>query len=275
MKNIIYISDFFIDEILGGPELSDDVVIRYIEDKCSNLKTVKSQTFDPTIHKADTFIISNFAGLQQSTKDWFVTSKSKYVIIERDQKYVARRNTAMYNDFIAPESEVVNKEFYTSAYKVFCLTNHSAEILLKHIDLKNVIVLGCTQFSKQQFELIRSNMGKDKIDKFAIVSGKRSNKAIQHCELNKLEYDIIPPMSHKDLLSKLSEYKGIVFFSHAVETCCRLLIEARIFEMKIITDNKNGCTYEKWFKELKGEKLVNFLENKVKETLDTIHKEIQ
>ena len=29
MKNIIYISDFFIDNVLGGAELSDDVVINF------------------------------------------------------------------------------------------------------------------------------------------------------------------------------------------------------------------------------------------------------
>jgi hypothetical protein len=275
MKDIIYISDFFVDEILGGAELSDDVVVRYIRDKGGNLKTVKSQTFDPTIHKADTFIISNFVGLSEEIKAWFVASGARYIIIERDQKYVARRNTAMYNNFIAPKSEVVNESFYTGAHKVFCLTAHSAKILLGHIDLKNVEVLGCTQFSKYQLELVRSNVGKKKNDKFAIVSGKRSNKAIQYCELNKIEYDIIQHMKYEDLLSKLSEYKGIVFFSHAVETCCRLLVEARMFEMKIITDNRNGCTYEKWFKELKGEKLIDFLENKVKETLDIIYQEIQ
>lgn len=274
MKNIIYVSDFFVNEIIGGAELSDDVIIQYLISEGHNIKTVKSETFNPTIHKANTFIISNFAGLSENNKNWFCSSSSKYIIIERDQKYARSRNTAMYNEFIAPESEVVNKEFYRGAKKVFCLTNHSAELLLKHIDLTNVEPFGCTQFSQQQFDLLRENIGKNKKEKFAIVSGKRSNKAIQYCEINKLEYDLLNIMSHKNFIETLSQYKGIIFFSHAVETCCRLLVESRILELKIITDNRNGCTYESWFKKMKGVQLLEFLEIKVDKILQRIESEL-
>ena len=274
MKNIIYISDFFIDELLGGAELSDDTVIRFIESKGYNVKTIKSQTFNPIIHKADTFIISNFAGLSQENKNWFPSSGVKYMIIERDQKYVRSRNTVMYKDFIAPQSEVVNQTFYRGAHKVYCLTNHSADILLKHIDLKNVESFGTTQFSKSQFEVIENNIGKKKNSKFAIISGKRSNKAIQYCEVNELKFDILPSMRYEDLIETLSKYTGIVFFSHAVETCCRLLVESRMLELKIVTDNRNGCTYETWFKEKKGVELLEFLKEKVSMSLDKIKCEL-
>ncbi len=50
MKNIIYISDFFANEILGGAELSDKVLIDYLIQEGYNVKTVKSETFNPTIH---------------------------------------------------------------------------------------------------------------------------------------------------------------------------------------------------------------------------------
>ena len=168
MKNIIYISDFFVNEIIGGAELSDDVVIQFLINEGYNIKTVKSQTFNPTIHKADTFIISNFVGISSENKNWLISSGTKYIIIERDQKYVKSRNTVMYKDFIAQKSEVVNKEFYRGAHKVYCLTNHSAELLLKHIDLTNVEPFGCTHFSQQQFDLLRENIGKNKKDKFVL-----------------------------------------------------------------------------------------------------------
>ena len=211
MKNIIYISDFFASEHQGGAELSDNVVIQFLSKEGYNIKTVKSQTFNPTLHKADIFIISNFVGLSQENKNWFPSSNTKYIIIERDQKYVRSRNTAMYINFIAPKTEVVNQTFYRGAHKVYCLTNHSAEILLSHIDLTNVESFGTTQFSESQFDIIEKNIGKKKNNKFAIVSGKRSNKAIQYCEVNKLEFDILPSMSYEDLIERLSEYKGIAW----------------------------------------------------------------
>ena len=274
MKNIIYISDFFIDELFGGAELSDDTVIRFIESKGYNIKTIKSQTFNPIIHKADTFIISNFVGLSQENKNWFPSSGVKYMIIERDQKYVRSRNTVMYKDFIAPQSEVVNQTFYRGAEKVYCLTTHSANLILKHIDLINVEPLGCTQFSQEQFDHIRSTYKETKNGKWCIIPGKRSNKAIQLCETQKIPYDYLKNCKWKDLINVISEYEGIVFFSHAVETCCRLVLEARMLGLKVKTDNRVGCTYEDWFGKYKGKELIDFLETKNFEILDKIQKQL-
>lgn len=274
MKNIIYISDFFSDEVLGGAELSDKVLIDYLVKEGQNLKTVKSQKFDPTIHKADVFIISNFVGLSGVNKNWFFSSGVKYIIIERDQKYVRSRNTAMFNNFIAPDKDVVNKTFYRAAHKVFCLTNHSAELLLSHIDLTNVEPLGFTQFSQEQFDHLREVYKEGKNDKWCIIPGKRSNKAIQLCENNKMDFDYLKNYQWKELMEVMSEYKGLVFFSHAVETCCRLVAEARMLGLSVTTDNRVGCTYEGWFKKYKGLELIDYLEEKNFKILEKIKEEL-
>ena len=274
MKNIIYISDFFANEILGGAELSDKVLIDYLIQEGYNVKTVKSETFNPTIHKADTFIISNFIRLSHQNRNWFFSSRAKYVIIERDQKYVKSRNTVMYKDFIAPETEVINQTFYRGAHKVFCLTNHSADLLLKHIDLKNVEPLGCTQFSQEQFDHIRNCYQEEKNGRWCIIPGKRSNLGIQLCETQKIDFDYLKNYDWKDLIKIIAEYEGLVFFSHAVETCCRLVVEARMLGLKIKTDNRVGCTYEDWFSKYKGKELINFLESNNFIILDKIQKEL-
>ena len=273
-KSITFIADFFSDEILGGAELSDKVLIDYLVKEGHNLKTVKSQKFDPTIHKADTFIISNFARLSEQNKNWVFSSGKKYIIIERDQKYVKSRNTAMYKDFIAPKSEVVNQTFYQGAHKVFCLTNHSADLLLKHIDLTNVEPLGCTQFSQEQFDHIKNCYQEKKNGKWCIVPGKKSSLGIQLCETQKMDFDYFKNCDWKDLIKTIAEYKGLVFFSHAVETCCRLVVEARMLGLKIKTDNRVGCTYEDWFSKYKGKELINFLESNNFVILDKIQKEL-
>tara|TARA_R110001592_G_scaffold45053_4_gene144254 strand:- start:486 stop:1307 length:822 start_codon:yes stop_codon:yes gene_type:complete len=273
MKDIIYISDFFDDEIIGGAELSDGVVIKYLKEKGVNLKTVKSQTFSPNIHKADVFIISNFTGLSEESKLWFQESAT-YIIIERDQKYVDTRNTAMYDGFIAPQSKVVNKSFYSHAKKVFCLTHKQAEIMNMHLDIENIETLGCTQFSQDQFDHIRKMYKEKKDSKWCIVPGKRSNKAIQLCETQSIPYDYLKNCKWNELIETISSYQGIVFFSHAFESCCRLVLEARMLGLKVKTDNRVGCTYEEWFGKYKGIELISFLETKVEETLERIYSEI-
>ena len=65
-----------------------------------------------------------------------------------------------------------------------------------------------------------------------------------------------------------------MFFSHAFESCCRLVLEARMLGLKVKTDNRVGCTYEEWFGKYKGIELISFLETKVEETLERIYSEI-
>jgi len=283
-KKITFIADYFIDEISGGAELSDGVLADYLDSKNWDVKKVKCQDFNPNHHNADTFIISNFATLSAMCKDWFINSGCKYIVIERDQKYVLSRNTAMYPNFIAPKSQVTNESFYVNAHKVFCLTNHSQDILLAHIDLKNTYALGCTQFSETQLDILQKSLDikKSKKNIFAITAGKRSDLAKGYCQKTELEYEVLgesgpglqEKLQYEDFIPALAQYGGIVFFSHAVETCCRLLIEAKVLGLKIITDNKNGCTYEDWWSKYKGRELLDFLKVKVQTNLKEIESEL-
>ena len=271
---VIYISDFFLNEMNGGAELSDSVVIKYLEGRGVKVKTVKSQTFNPTVHKADTFIISNFVLLSEKNKRYFEENIDNYIIIERDQKYVKQRNTVEYPGFIAPKSQVVNREFYRSAKKVFCLTSKQMEIMNAHLEIKNIESLGCTQFSEGQLGYLSHRITYEKNEKYAIVEGKSQDKAIALCEREGFEYDVLYKSSWEKLIDRLCEYKGIVFFSHAFESCCRLLIESKILGLKIITDNRNGCTYEPWFRDHSKFELLTFVSTKTDETLNKIYSEL-
>jgi len=278
-KKIVYISDYFVDEVLGGAELSDDVVIEYLISEGYKIQKIKSRNFSPNAVNGDFFVISNFSLLSKENKQHFIEHvKENYIIIERDQKYVRSRNTANYKDYIAPQSEVVNREFYESAKKVFCLTSKQMEIMKKHVNLNNIESLGCTQFSKVQLSILENNIDNKKKNNeeiYAIVSGKRITQAIALCQNEGIKYNILNKMPYKDFIECLSKYDGIVFFSHAFESCCRLLIEARILNLKIITDDKNGCTYEPWFEEYKGEELLTFIKSKRLSTMVSIKEEIE
>jgi hypothetical protein len=51
-------------------------------------------------------------------------------------------------------------------------------------------------------------------------------------------------------------------------------VEARILNLKILTDKKNGCTYEKWFTDYKGRELLEFLKKEMPNNLKKIEKEL-
>ena len=64
------------------------------------------------------FIVSNFINLHEDSKD-YIEKNTDYVIYEHDHKYLKSRNPAMYEDYLAPEEEIINYNFYKSAKAVF------------------------------------------------------------------------------------------------------------------------------------------------------------
>jgi len=72
-KEVVFISDFFLDDILGGAELSDSALCSYLEQE---LKIEKIHSKDVTKdfllkNKDKFFIISNFTMLSQKNKILF------------------------------------------------------------------------------------------------------------------------------------------------------------------------------------------------------------
>lgn len=273
-KKITYVSDYFLEDILGGAELSDDVFIKFLEKNEFLVEKVRSSNFIFKPNTESIYFISNFAALSSENKKLLSQGDRPYFIIERDQKYVRSRNTAEYKNFIAPKTEVINIEFYKNAEKVFCLTSKQMEIMNRHLELNNSESLGCTQFSESQLSVLSKNLDNKKNEKYAIVKGKRWDKAVALCEREGMEYDILEKQEYSKFIKNLSGYKGIVFFSHAFESCCRLLIEARILNLSIITDDRNGCTYEEWFRENKGKDLLEAVKQKTLETMTTMSENI-
>ena len=273
MKQVIFLADYFVDEVLGGAELSTDVVIQDLISRGFDIQKVKCREFNESLLDYP-LVITNFSELSIYAKK-IISLKGNYIIIERDQKFVKTRNLTAYKNFIAPKSEIVNKNFYRNAKSVLCLTSKHAELTKINLCLDNIVNIGSTQFSNEQIKMIESNISKDKNGKYAIVNGKLDMVAIEYCKQNNIEYDHFARMDYPSLIQKLSKYTGIVFFSHHFESFCRLLVEAKILGLKIITDNRSGCTYEPWFKISQGKKMSNILRKNVKKSIDIIEDKIR
>ena len=50
--------------------------------------------------------------MSQEVKDEFSKGDYKFIIYEHDHKYLRSRNPAQYVNYQAPQSEIVNKQFY-------------------------------------------------------------------------------------------------------------------------------------------------------------------
>ena len=122
------------------------------------------------------------------------------------------------------------------------MSNICKEILEKNLNIGNVYNIGCSLWANNKLDFIETLTNQEKNEKFAILGSsnpiKNTYEAVMFCEKNNIEFDIIDPCEEKELLTKLSSYKGLVFFPKVLETFSRLSAEAKMLNCKLLTKPK-------------------------------------
>jgi hypothetical protein len=269
MKKIVFVSDFFSDQVQGGAEIYDALLVQQLESKGVKVCKFNSHEFTDKHFKlyektGFMFLVSNFVNLSESVKKLMQIYSDRYCILEHDHKYLRNRNPADFKNFKAPREMIINQEFYRSAKQVFCQSVKHAEVLSLNLGIDNVTNLGCSLWSKEQLELISSKIC-EKNNKAAIINDpnviKGTKEAVAVCESKNIDYDLLPKAGYEDYLSTLAKYETFVFFPKTLESFCRVLLEARMMGCKLVTNNLNGCTYEPWFRGLKGQDLIDYVDS--------------
>ena len=93
---------------------------------------------------------------------------------------------------------------------------------------------------------------------------KNTDGAITACRENNWEYNLIPPCQYEEFLRKLGKNEKFIFLPKTPETLSRIVVEARMMGMSVITNKLVGATKEDWFS-LKGSKLIELMTNKRQE----------
>ena len=274
-KNLVYISDFFVEHVLGGGELNDHELIQMLQQEEKSVEKIQSHLADTEYleRQKDTFfLISNFCNLKQSSKDWLIDN-GDYLIYEHDHKYLVSRNPADYRDFKAPISDIRNYSFYKNAIKIICQSKFHEDIVQKNLNLDNILNVGGNLWSIEALNKLRQFNKKEKQQKCSILNSsithKNTHGASLYCKKNNLEYDLISSSSHIDFLDQISNNRIFVFLPKTPETLSRVVVEARMMGMSVRTNGLVGASHEPWF-ELKGDALVNRMLSLRKEILDAV-----
>ena len=272
--NIIFIADFFADEILGGGELNNEELILLLIKNGNSVTKIKSYKVTLSfLEKANNcvFIVSNFAQLSEEIKSALITKK--YVIYEHDHKYLRSRNPSLYENYIVPKDKIINYSFYKNAAAVFCQSKFHSDIVEKNLNLNNIINLGGNLWSNKALQLMRKYSQKSKANTCAIMNSsiehKNTYQSVIYCKHKQIPYKLIDPAPHQEFLNNLSDNSKLVFFPKSPETLSRIVVEARMMNMGVTTNSKVGAVSEDWFNK-KGEKLIDIMENKKIEILEKV-----
>ncbi len=268
MSKIVFIADFFANEVGGGGELNNQELVEILRSRGAHVLEVKSNRLTPLfISECSTevkFIVSNFVMLSEESKTMLQNDR-EYIIYEHDHKYVRSRNPANYDNFIAPKSEIINFNFYKNAKSVLCQSKFHANIVKSNLELDNIISLGGNLWSEDSLGTMFNMSKVDKNPTCAIMNSsnwhKNTSDAIRLCEAKQWEYDIIPTCGYMEFLLRLGESEKFIFLPKTPETLSRIAVEARMMGLTVITNNLVGATGEEWFS-LKGEDLIEVIKNK-------------
>jgi hypothetical protein len=267
MNKIIFIADYFSNEIAGGGELNNDELINILNNLGYNIQKINSRncSYDYVKSNKDCFfIVANFVQLHKACIE-FITNNCKYIIYEHDHKYLITRNPAIFPNYIAPKNQIINESFYTKAVAVLCQSIFHKNIIKNNLENVNLINLGGNIWPVNTLNMLENLCNNSKEDTCAIMESNNWHKntagAIKYCEVKNLPYKLIPNLKYEDFLQELSKNKKLVFFPQTPETLSRLVVESRMLNLSVIINDKVGASYEDWFN-IKGIELIKLMKDK-------------
>ena len=271
---IIFVADFFADQVLGGGELNNEELIAILRNDEYEVGKVNSHLLTADIireNKDAKFIIANFANLDPNVISEFYDLH--YIIYEHDHKYLSTRNPGVFPDFKAPPEHVVNLEFYQNAKAVLCQSKFHTEIAHMNTGLENLVNLGGNIWEINTLEFLKTMANTEKQDSYAImdstISHKNTGAAIKYCKHKGYDYNLISSQVYETFLMMMSKNKSLVFIPQTPETLSRVIVEARMMNMGVITNKMIGAASEPWYA-LKGHELIGVMMQKRTDITNTV-----
>ncbi len=268
MKEIVWIADFFLDDVHGGAEIVNNVAMDELTNLGWAIQKIRSKDVTPEYvidNKDCKFVIANFLQINPASYEAIVKN-AEYFVYEHDHKYIKTRDPSYFeeNGYVAPTEMLANTPLYRNAKAVICQSGIHARIVRDNLLLDNVVNMKCSLWGQEEINILRNNCSVEKTEKALILDSNNKVKgtatAVAWAKENNVECNMIGPSAYEKLIETLAVHETLVFFPQTLESFCRLIVEARAVNCKLITNKNNGATYEEWFPSLMGEELIQYLE---------------
>jgi hypothetical protein len=279
MNDVVFIADFFVNQVPGGGELNNEELINILIKRGHKVEKINSHLATTECienNKNSNFIVANFINLKTSVQS--ALKDKKYIIYEHDHKYLLNRNPAKYENFLAPSEEIINFDFYKNAAVTICQSEFHENIVEKNLKLDNITNVGGNLWPVEILDFLEEISTKAKKRACSImvssIEHKNTAGAIKYCKFKKEKYELIPALSYYSFLERLGANDTLVFLPKTPETLSRIVVESRMMGMKIITNGFVGASKEDWFR-LKGKALVDLMRSRREEIPSKIERHFE
>ena len=258
---IIFVADLFVNDYVGGAELTSEALIESSPFKVQKLHSSKVNLATLTQGSSKYWIFGNFAQLNAELIPSIVAN-IKYSVLEYDYKYCRFRSPEKHEAATSKTCDChdnINGKlisaFYYGAQSLWWMSEEQKQRYLKlfpFLTEKDNIVLSSV-FSKTTLEYMKHLKKSAKTDRAGwVVLGsdswvKGAQQAKDWCETNGKTYEVVWNLSYDNLLTKLSESEGFVYLPAGADTCPRMVIEAKLLGCKLQVNENVQHASEEWF----------------------------
>ena len=256
---IIFVSDNFIEQYVGGAELTTDAIMKDSLLPVAKLLSRNVNTREMEKYKEHFWVFGNFALVPEECLI-YAAKNLNYGALEYDYKYCIYRSPEKH---IKEHGEChcessrggkITSIFLNSAKALWWMS----EGQMKHyhnkfsfLDNDRNIVLSSV-FSRETIALLETLDTKNKNNKWIILNSpswiKGADDSIRYAKENNLEYELVWALEYNSLLKKLANSKGLIFLPKGSDTCPRITIEAKLLECELILNENVQHKDESWFK---------------------------
>lgn len=271
MTDVIFVSDVFVEDYIGGAELTSEAII---SKSPFTVHKVRSMNVDTEFIKNNidkTWIIGNFALMSDKTIFELIKLNIKYDIVEYDFKYCGYRSPQKHAFYFGEcdchkqmRGKIISL-FFKNARRCWFMSEEQMNVYLdkfSFLKTPNMHVLSSV-FKKSVLDKIL-NIKNKKDEVYLILNSdswlKATKNCVEYAKKNGLKYELVSGISHNDMLNKLSNSKGLIFMPLAHDTCPRITIEAKLLDCELILNDNVLHKDEEWFSGSK-EKTIEYLKN--------------
>lgn len=269
---VVFVADIFAEQYTGGAELTTDALYRRCPFKCQRIfaKDVNLQLLEQGVRAF--WIFGNFASMNLNLIPTIVAN-IKYAVLEYDYKYCRYRSPEKHKFAEQKDCDCDNDQhgkmisaFYFGAKNIFWMSEAQMQHYFEkfpffqngyssnqsnpgpqHTVLSSV-------FDDQFFVSIKHlrNEAKGKERKGWIVLGstswvKGAEQAEEWCRNANLDYEVVWNLPYEELLYKLSTAEGFVYLPLGMDTCPRMVIEAKLLGCRLHINDYVQNRHEEWF----------------------------
>lgn len=258
-STVVFVSDLFSEDYVGGAELTTDSLIDFSELKVDKVRSreVTREILSKGINKY--WIFANFSQISQDLIPAIIANMN-YSIVEYDFKYCKYRSPEKHAELEETICDCHNSmygklisAFFYGSDNIFWMSKIQKERycnLYPFIKEKNNVVVSSI-FSPDFFKTIAELSSLEKSETYMIIDSdswiKGTEDSVEYCNNNNLKYEKVSGLQPNDLLEKLAMSRGLVFLPRGGDTCPRLVIEAKLLGADLIINDNVLHRNEPWF----------------------------